>query len=146
VLIIAPRACLARVREELEARGVQIERAIRAGRYEAFDVESELSKLMPDGRYDRDRFREAAVSMLDNAAKKAGDGRRPAACGEIAPQLWRSGRGDTAIDIERVWDETARATGADVLCGYCVDAARLADQDYTVFREICAVHGAANVR
>lgn len=146
VLIIAPRASLARVREELEARGVQIERAIRAGRYEAFDVESELSKLMPDGRYDRERFRGAAVSMLDNAAKKAGGGRRAAACGEIAPQLWRSGRGDTAIDIERVWDETARATGADVLCGYCVDGARLEERDYTVFRDICALHGAAYVR
>jgi DNA-binding NarL/FixJ family response regulator len=146
VIVIAPRPRLAKVHEQLEARGVRVDRAIAAGRYAAFDTETELSRLMPDGRYDRERFREAAASMLDSAAKKAGDGRRAAACGEIAPQLWRDGRGDTAIDIERVWDETARATGADVLCGYCVDAARLADQGYGVFREICAAHGTTHVR
>ena len=145
VLVIAPRLQLENVHERLEARGVRVDRAIDRGRYDAFDTGPELPKLMPGGRYDPARFRDSATSLLDRAARRAGDGQRVAACGEIAPQLWRDGRGDTAVDIERVWDETVRAAGADLLCGYCVDAARLADQEYSVFREICAVHGAVHV-
>ncbi|HEX4568473.1 MAG TPA: response regulator [Vicinamibacterales bacterium] len=145
VLVLAPRARLDKIHERLEARGVHINGAIDARRYEACDLDPELTKLMPGGRYDRERLREAAASMLDALARRAGGG-PVAACGEIAPRLWKDGRADIALDIEHVWDETARATGADVFCGYCVDAAQLADQAYSVFREICAVHGAVHVR
>jgi hypothetical protein len=146
VLVVAPGACLERVHERLDARGVQVDRAIDGGRYEALDVDEELPKLLPGGRYDRERVRQSATSMLDTLAKKAGPGQPFAVCGEVAPPLWRDGRGDSAIDIERIWDAVARTAGANLLCGYCVDAARLADQGYWIFREICALHGAVYVR
>ena len=146
VLVLAPRARLDKIHERLEARGVHINDAIDERRYEVCDIEPELARLMPGGRYDRERLRESAASMLDTLAKRAGAGGPVAACGEIAPRLWKDGRADIALDIERVWDETARAAGADVFCGYCADTAQLAEQEYSVFRDICAVHGAVHVR
>jgi DNA-binding NarL/FixJ family response regulator len=146
VVVVAPRAALEGVHARLEARGVSMNRAIDDGQYQAFDIEPELSRLMPGGRYDRERFRESAEEILRDALTRAVSGVRPAVCGEVAPQLWKDGRGDVAIDIERVWDAAVRSLGADLRCGYCVDASRLADSDYSVFREICGAHGAVHVR
>jgi len=147
VLVVAPRACLDEIHERLEGRGVPVGRAIDRGQYAAVDTVAELSRLMPDGRYDRDRFRQCATTLLDQVARTgAASGHRAAVCGEVAPQLWRDGRSDTAVDVERIWDEAVRATGVDLMCGYCVDAARLADADYSVFRQICDAHGTVHVR
>ena len=146
VVVVAPRSALEDVHARLEARGVRLDRAIDDRQYQAFDVEPELSRLMPHGKYDRERFRESAEEIISDARTRAVSGVRPAVCGEVAPQLWKEGRGDVAIDIERLWDHAAASFGADLMCGYCVDASRLADADYSVFREICEAHGAVHVR
>jgi DNA-binding NarL/FixJ family response regulator len=147
VLAVAPRGCFDRMHARLEARGVPVSRAIDSGLYRPVDVDAELASLMPNGRYDRQRFLECAAMLLGHAHRKAAEsGQRPAVCGEMAPQLWKQGRGDVAVDIERLWDEAAAATRADLLCGYCVDATRLADGAYSVFREICGAHGTTHVR
>lgn len=145
VVIIAPRASLEHVHARLEHDGIAIGRAIDEGRYRAYDLSSELARLMPDGRYDRNRFRESGTRMLDDLAK-AVPGLRAAVCGEMAPHLWREGRTDAALDLEQLWDDLASASGADVLCPYCVDASRLVQGEHSVFREICSVHGAVHVR
>ena len=145
VIIVAPRTSLESVHARLEREGVAIGHAIDEGRYRAFDMASELARLMPHGRYERERFRASADRMLSDLAKAA-PGRRAAICGEMAPHLWREGRVDSAIDLERLWDEAARANGADVLCPYCVDGSRVAEREYSAFREICGVHGAVHVR
>jgi DNA-binding NarL/FixJ family response regulator len=145
VVIIAPRTSLERVHARLESDGIAIGHAIDEGRYRVFDMASELARLMPHGRYERERFRESADRMLSDLAK-AVPGRRAAICGEMAPHLWQEGRVENAIDLERLWDDVATASGADVLCPYCVDASRLAASEYSKFRDICAVHGAVHVR
>ena len=146
VVVVAPRAALENVHARLEARGVKVDRAIDDRQYQAVDIEPELSRLMPEGRYDRERFRESAEGILRDARTRAVSGVHPAVCGEIAPHVWKQGRSDLAIDIERVWDEAVTSFGADLLCGYCVDSSRLADADYSVFREICGAHGTVHVR
>jgi DNA-binding NarL/FixJ family response regulator len=145
VVVVAPRTALESIQAWLEARGVSVGRAIDEGRYQALEVDPGLVELMPDGRYDRERFRVAAHSLLDGAAKVA-PARRVAVCGEIAPRLWKDGRADVAIDIERLWDRAVKASGADLLCGYAVDDSCLADGEYSVFREICGVHQTVCVR
>jgi DNA-binding NarL/FixJ family response regulator len=145
VVVIAPRTSHESIYAWLEARGVSVGRAIDEGRYQAHDVDSSIEQLMPGGRYDRERVREAAHSMLDDAAKVA-PAHRVAVCGEIAPRLWKDGRADIAIDIERLWNRAVTAKGADLLCGYVVDDSCLADGEYSVFREICGVHPTVCVR
>lgn len=145
VVVVAPRASLDIVQARLETRGVPVGRAIDEGRYLAFDVDVELSKVMPGRHYDRERFRDAAEAILREAAGPAAPGRRAAVCGEVAPQLWKDGRGYVAIDIEHLWDEVVTATGADLLCGYSVDQARLADAEYSVFHQICGMHEIVHV-
>jgi DNA-binding NarL/FixJ family response regulator len=145
-IIVAPRTSLEGVHARLEARGVSIDRAIDTKRYQAYDVHPELTRLMPGGRYDRERVRQSAETLLADATRRAPQGECASVCGEIAPQLWREGRGDVAIDVERLWDEAVTAAGADLLCAYCVDRSRLADGAYSVFREICGAHGTVLVR
>jgi DNA-binding NarL/FixJ family response regulator len=145
-VIVAPRTSLESVHAHLEARGVSIDRAIDTNRYQAFDVHPELTRLMPGGRYDRERFRQSAEALLADATRRGPEGECASVCGEIAPQLWREGRGDVAIDVERLWDEAVTAAGADLLCAYCVDKTRLADGAYSVFREICGAHETVHVR
>lgn len=146
VLIVAPRASLEGVHARLEAGGVSVGRAIDEGRYSAIDVEPELAQLMPGGRYDREHFRRCAAATVSTAASRASSGARAAICGEIAPRLWKDGRGDVAVDVERVWDETVAAIGADLLCAYSMDASPLDDAEYGVFREICGAHRTVHVR
>lgn len=145
VVIVAPRTSLESVQARLEQDGIAIGHAIDEGRYRAFDVATELARLMPGGRYEGERFRASAHQMLADLAK-AMPGSRAAICGEMAPQLLRQGRRDIAMDLERVWDAAAAWSGADVLCPYYVDAAGLAEGEYSAFREICAAHGAVNIR
>jgi hypothetical protein len=48
--------------------------------------------------------------------------------------------------VERIWDAAVREMGTDLLCGYLMDDARLAEDDYSVFHTICAEHGTVHVR
>jgi len=145
VVVVAPRSCLESVHARLEARGVPVSGAIDEGRLQMCDVEPEVARLTLPGAYDRERVREFAAAILGDGTTSA-PGQRAAVCGELAPHLWKQERADTALDMERVWDAAVRVSGADLLCGYCVDAARLADDGYSVFREICALHETTQVR
>jgi DNA-binding NarL/FixJ family response regulator len=138
---------LGKIRDRLEARGVGVKPAIAEGRYVALDAASELSKLTADGWPNDESLRLMAAAFLTDVAARANGGNaRVAVCGELAPDLWKLGRPDDALRLERAWDCVARRLKADVLCGYLLDSARLAENSYTVFRQVCAEHAAVSVR
>jgi DNA-binding NarL/FixJ family response regulator len=144
-VVVSANHRLERVRRQLESRGVAVSDAVRDGRYAALDAGPALASLMVSGELQSERCREDAVAIIGQAAREAG-GRRVAVCGDVAPNLWMEGLSDAAIQVERIWDAAVRETGIDLLCGYLIDDACLAEDDYSVFRGVCAEHGTVHVR
>lgn len=127
---------------QLSVSGIDLDRAIREGRYVALDAAEETAKLMTDGSIDESRFWTTAHQMLQTAVNASiGDRPRVSAFGECAPRLWRSGNASAAVRLEQLWDEVADKYNVDVFCGYH-SAGLPHDEDSRVFRKICATHSA----
>ena len=82
-------------------------------------------------------------SDLIAKAAKAATGKHPrvAACGECAPILWAQGKADAAIQLEHLWDETAKRYDVDILCGYILKSFQR-EQESHIYQKICAEHSA----
>ena len=134
------------VERRLQARGLDIARARKEGRYLSLDLEEVLSSFMLDGRFDDARFLSAATSLIMRAASAAAGARlRVAVCGDGASALWNEGRVDEAIRLEQLWDQLVRTYHIDVFCGYLTPAPGL-DHESDVFQRICAAHSAVHAR
>lgn len=135
-----------KLRERLQARGIDVDGAVREGRYLAFDPEAVMSEFMIDGSLDEGRFRTAAAALVAASARAStGKDRRVVACGECAPTLWREGNAEAAVRLEQLWDELAVTGDIDVFCGYSLDVPNLPDDSYAIFQRICAKHSAIHV-
>lgn len=120
VVMVTDNARANQVLARLRAEGVEVDAAIRIGRYRQRDVARMLDEFMRDGQPDEARFWKAATAIVLDAAKAAMAPRRVAACGEGCSRLLaRYPR--AALQVEKWWDELASAYGVDVLCGYDVD-------------------------
>jgi len=53
--------------------------------------------------------------------------------------LWAQGNGDTAIQLERVWDELAKTYDVDIMCGYALGSLDR-EQENHIYERICAAH------
>ena len=135
-----------RLQQGLRARGVALDDAIRGGRYRCVRVDTLLSTFAGNGSFDEAGFRAAALGVIGEAAR-ASDGDRPCVsiCGDGACHLWSSGRADTAIRVEQVWDQLAHTARVDSLCGYTVDVTSLDDEAYETFRRLCAHHSNVHI-
>jgi DNA-binding response OmpR family regulator len=126
--------------QRLDARGLNIDLAIKEGRYLSLDVADVLGSIMVDGWPDEERFWKSGISLMMRAARaSSGDAPRLAACGECAASLAQAGGVDAAIRLEHLWDELARTFNVDILCGYSMNVPRH-DEECDVFRRICAEH------
>jgi DNA-binding NarL/FixJ family response regulator len=133
-----------KVREELHARGIDVDRATEDGRYRPLDVAEVLSQFMLDGRIDGARFWTAARALVADAARLAtGEQPHVSACGDAAPTLWKDGYGDAAVQLEHLWDELATECHVEILCGYAGHGAH--DTDNHMFDRICAEHSAVHL-
>ena len=132
--------------QRLRARGIDVDRAIRERRYVPLDVPTLLSRFIVDGRLDEARFWDAASALIMEAARAATrSDPSVAVCGEGAPTLWREGMVDTAIALERLWDDVARTFDVDVFCPYSVEDPGSGEESEAV-QAIRAVHSAVHVR
>jgi DNA-binding NarL/FixJ family response regulator len=135
------------LRQQLHARGVLVDDAIREGRYVPLDADSVLSTFMIDGWPDEARFRTAAADLISAAAKAAkGHHPRVALCGDGAPGLWTKGHAEAVLRLERLWNELPRTCHLDIFCGYPLNASRLKRDGYDFFRRMCTEHSGVHVR
>jgi DNA-binding NarL/FixJ family response regulator len=119
VVIAVDEARRARIEDRLRAHGLDVDGARADGRYLALNVADMIATVMAGGRFDEARGRERATALLVRAASAAAGPRpRVAVCGDGAFDLWRTGRGDAALQVEQLWDELARTYHVDVLCAY----------------------------
>jgi hypothetical protein len=54
--------------------------------------------------------------------------------------LWAEGKAEAALQLERLWDQTATKHDIDILCGYVLGD--IHKEDNPIFASICAEHSA----
>ncbi len=95
--------------------GVDVEHAIREGRYLALDAAETLASFMVHGRPHEHRFREQIGGLI---GRMAIDGRRVNVYGEMVALLWADGDVASAIALEDLWNRLATVRSFDLLCAY----------------------------
>jgi DNA-binding NarL/FixJ family response regulator len=144
--IVAARNGGTAIQERLQLRGVDVEGAIREGRYQSADQQDLLTKFVIDGRLDEDNVRAAASALVTAAARAARAGHpRVAFCGEVAPALWQQGDVEMALRLECLWTETFSVSDVETLCGYVLNVPRLRGRGYASFQSLCAAHSSLRV-
>ena len=141
-ILVATEAHRETLALRLKTQGLDVDAAIRQGRYIQLDVAKTLSTFMVNDMPDPARFFEAVGSLIEAAAKAAkGEHPRVVACGECSPLLWAAGKPDAAIRLEQLWDELGKTFEIDILCGYALSSFH-GKEDEHVFQSICAEHSA----
>ncbi len=132
--------------DTVKASGIDIDNAIAEGRYVCVDVDETQSAFVVGDTIDEARFWNTAMPLVVSAAR-AGRGAHPrvAACGELAPCLWKAGKLSAAVRLEQLWDMLARTYDVNVLCGYSAEAPA-EDHDGLAFQELCGGHSVVRLR
>ena len=119
---------------------VDVDVAIKQGRYVERDINDRLSAFQVGDLYDPVRFRRSAADLFEEAAKAAQrEHRRVAVCRECAPQPIAEGHAKAVISQEDVFQEIAKSYHVDLLCGYVLSAFPRKDRTL-IIRRICAAH------
>src|SRR4051812_14360948 len=129
------------VQQNLERRGVDVNRAIQERRYLPMSARAMLSKVMVNGWPDETRFTEAWLPLIEQAGRRerGGSPLRLSGYGDAAPSLWQEGRHDAAAQLERLCDAFCRLHHIEVLCGYPLTAAG-ESHEAGAFQHICDAH------
>jgi len=129
------------LKQRLAARGIDVERAIRRGKFIPLDATETLSKFMRDGSPVPQAFAEVVGSVFDRARAAVGVGPgRVVAFGEMVALLWAQGKPEAAIQLEQLWNDLAQAHSFSLRCAYPISGFNR-DQDGEPFSKICAAHG-----
>jgi DNA-binding NarL/FixJ family response regulator len=130
----------------LKAQGLDVDAATQQGTYIQLDVDKTFSTFMVNDMPDAARFFPVVGGLIEAAAKAA---RQPhhgvVVCGEGTSVLWAEGKADAAIRVEQLWDEIAKTSDVDILCGYPSRGFQH-EEDRHIFRRICAEHSAVYSR
>jgi DNA-binding NarL/FixJ family response regulator len=141
-IVIASQLHRESVLRRLRLDAIDINAAIKQGRYIALDVDETLSKFMVNDLPDPVRFFKTAHECIAGAAHTAsGEHLRVVACGEGTSILWAQGKADGAVELERLWDDVAKTYDLDILCGFLLPGLQR-DQKNKTYDNICAAHSA----
>jgi signal transduction histidine kinase len=124
----------------LKARGFDISKAVKTGRYVQLDADQTLSQFMVDGWPDPTRFAEVMGRVMSRA-KSVAEGNPPhiAAFGEMVAVLWAQGMPEAAIQLEQLWNDLSRVHSFTLRCAYPITGFSQADHS-GAFATICAQH------
>ena len=145
-VIIAESRRRDHLRRVLEARGIDVGKAMRVGRYRDLDLADGPASYVVNGCLDEPRFMAAATSLITSSLDAAVS--RPAravVCGEGAPVLLLDGNRDAAVRTEQLWHDLTSRYPVDTLCGYIDRSPGHACPD-DVFRGLCDTHSAICAR
>jgi MEDS: MEthanogen/methylotroph, DcmR Sensory domain len=110
-----------RLGEMLTEMGLDVDEAIRNGRYIAADANDALSAVMVDGQLDPDRFADSIGSALTMASEASrGTGPRVSLFGECVHLLCAQGNPEAAIQMEKQANRLFDKFDLRVLCAYSV--------------------------
>jgi hypothetical protein len=92
--------------------------AVERGQVASYDADEMLAGLMKDGVPDHNAFRQMVGNVIGGMRRTYP---RIRAFGEMVDILWRDGRRDAAVELEKLWGGLARTGPFALLCGYRVD-------------------------
>ena len=139
-LVIATPAHRSGLEQRLQARGLDLPRALAQGRYVALDAAATLARFMGDELPDAARFREHIGGIFARAAAAGQAGQaRVTAFGEMVAMLWAAGQVQAALHLERLWNDLAQTYAFDLLCAYSMTLFPQAGDD-GLLGQICAAH------
>ena len=141
-VVIATEPHLNALARRLTARGLDLTKAIATGRYVPLDSRETLSKFMISGWPDAARFANVVGGVINRAMSAAkGDNPRVFAFGEMVVHLWTEGKSGSALRLEQLWNDLARAHSFTLHCAYPIKAF---DREHhgEPFLNICAEHQA----
>lgn len=102
------------VRDELVVRGHDFNEAVRIGELTYLEANETLSRFMVNNRPNRIAFDRVIGGLIAQVSA----GRTVTAFGELVDILWRAGNGESAIEVEQLWNELATRYHFKLLCGY----------------------------
>lgn len=140
--VIATKEHREGLNHRLTARGLDLDRAIKQGRYVELDASEILSGIMVEGMPDSTRFAELVGGTIARISTHL-NGVRPeiVAFGEMVSLLWTEGKVEAAIRLEQLWNELAKKHSFSLRCAYRV--ANFKGEKYTQpLMRVCAEHSA----
>ena len=130
--------------QRLQARGVDVDAAIRRGVYVSLDAAETLSAFMVDDWPDSARFLECFSKLIESASKAAmTEHPRVAIFGEGVAVLFAQGKRDAAIRVEQLCNHLLKTHRVDILCAYPLKSFH-GEEDGRAFKKICAEHSAVH--
>jgi PAS domain S-box-containing protein len=128
------------LRKHLEARALDMPRAMAEGRYVVLDAAETLSKFILEGWPDPVRYEETVARLVAQVRAAArGNSPRLVVFGEMVALLWAQGKFQTAVRLEQLWNELQQRESFSLRCAYPIrgfDRAEHAE----AFLAICSEH------
>ncbi|HKU13668.1 MAG TPA: response regulator [Steroidobacteraceae bacterium] len=140
-IVIATRAHLDALEQDLAGRGIDIAAARQNRQYIGLDAAETLERISTNRWPQPERFESTVGSLVREARARWGSVR---AFGEMVGLLWEGGGAGAALRLEGMWSDLARSAPFALLCGYHVDQLRTGDR--ARLAEISALHGHAATR
>ena len=139
-IVIATPAHREALTRRLHARGLDLEVANRAGRYQAIDAAGTLAGLMAHGAPNPARFYSFMGSLLSSIPLTA-EGKPPRIVlyGEMVTLLCSQGNLAVALKLEQLWNDLARFHSFHLHCAYPMKSFSQEGQSQA-FLNICAEH------
>jgi hypothetical protein len=113
VLVIATDTRTKRLVDALVGMGFDVAKARSTGQLTLLDVDDLLDEVTRGGTIDRVRFARCVSAILEGLTQ---GGRRLRAYGELVEVLFGSGRDETALEVETIWNELAALHAVALLC------------------------------
>lgn len=125
---------------ELQARGMNLTKVIRQGRYIEMDAAETLATIMVDALPDAERFASVIGETIRRAnATSQTDRPRAVVFGEMVALLWASGKPEAALELERLWNRLAATHSFALRCAYPITG--FSRQEHVdPFLKICDLH------
>jgi len=141
-IVIATKTHRDALFERLRDRGFDVPRAIEQGRYLPLDATETLSRFMRTGLPDARRFCDVIGDAFAQA-RTAAEGEHPriVAFGEMVALLWEQGRPEAALQLEQLWNDSARIHSFSLRCAYPLKAFNRHEHG-ELFLKICHEHSA----
>lgn len=136
VICSAPHRAL--FRKRISGAGLDWDEACDRALLHCLDAHELLRAFMTEDGPSERRFREVVGAIVHERVRAGGE-RQVRAYGEMVDLLWREGRRDDALELERLWNELLREQPVMLLCSYAMDNFR-SEADSEVFARICREH------
>jgi diguanylate cyclase (GGDEF)-like protein len=135
-IVVATAAHRAEFERALDGAGIDVQAAVRDGRFVALEARDVLARFMVGGAPDATLFRQTIGAVMAGAS--AG-GRRMRVYGEMVALLWDDGDVASALALEDLWNELGEVRTFELLCAYPM---RAFDDPASAaaFKRICDQH------